>query len=619
MTLVELIVKNIRRNIKDYGLYIGATVFSIIIYFTFTILKYSEDISSLMDTSMKIKGIMSASAVVLIVFAMTFILYSNTFFIKKRKKEVALYSLLGLKKSKIGFMLFFENMMIGLISLTIGLVLGFFLSQLFLVILLRLMGIQGVFKFAFSIKAIVETTTIFFIIFLITSLIGYRIIYKFKLIDLFRAGNKGEVQPKTGLINVLIGILSLSAAYWIALEDILTSKVWKKFMISTPLLIIGLTIIGSYFLFNNVLVYILNKMKKKERWAWKGLNLMTTSQLLYRIRGNAKTLTIITILSATTITAGGAVFGMYYTTGKNVEQYAPFSFMWEGSQNEIPVELIDSSINFDVKTARVNNKGLDMEYNVINESTFEQLAQTLKWEDVEQIKNKETEALLIEPLYDERWSEKKESIEINDNSYKINKTYMQPIFNIEILPGSVVVLNDEKFEELNLESINFNVIQLDDYRKYNELTKELVDSIDTENFSSALINYQESLKNSGAILFAGSFLGLVFLLATGSIIFFKMLTEAEEDKSKYGILYQIGVAKQDIKRTISYQMGLVFIGPLFLGLMHGSVALIAFSNLLNMNLFKPVLLWMFAYVFIYIIYYFITVKEFYQIIIQEGN
>ena len=209
MTLIDLIVKNIRRNIKHYALYIGATVFSIIIYFTFSILKYSEDISSLMDTSMKIKGVMSASAIVLIVFAMTFILYSNTFFIKKRKKEVALYSLLGLEKDKIGFMLFFENMMIGLISLTIGLVLGFFLSQLFLVILLKLMGIQSVFKFTFSIQAIVETTIVFFIIFLITSLIGYRIIYKFKLIDLFQAGNKGEVQPKTSLLTVLIGILSL--------------------------------------------------------------------------------------------------------------------------------------------------------------------------------------------------------------------------------------------------------------------------------------------------------------------------------------------------------------------------------------------------------------------------
>lgn len=619
MTLFDLVVKNIRRNIKHYALYIGATVFSIIIYFTFAILKYSENISSLMDTSMKIKGIMSASAFVLIIFAMTFILYSNTFFIKKRKKEVALYSLLGLKKNKIGFMLFFENMMIGLISLIIGLVLGFFLSQIFLVVLLKLMGIQSVFKFAFSIQAIVETTIVFLVIFIITSLIGYRIIYKFKLIDLFQAGNKGEVQPKTSLINVLIGIVSLSAAYWIALEDIITSKVWKKFGISTPLLIIGLTIIGSYFLFNNVLVYLLNKMKKRERWAWKGLNLMTASQLLYRIRGNAKTLTIIAILSATTITAGGAVFGMYYTTNKTVEQYAPFSFMWEGTQHEIPIEFVESSINFEVKVVRIHGEKVDVEYNVINQSTFELLTQTLKWDNIEQIDNKKMEASLIEPFYDERWSEEKEEIQINDNWYQINKTYTQPIFNIEILPGSVLVLDDEKFEALNLESINFNVVQLDDYRKYTELTKELMTSIDTENFSSVLINYQESLKNSGAILFVGSFLGLVFLLATGSIIFFKMLTEAEEDKSKYSILYKIGVSKQDMKRTIRYQMGVVFIAPLLLGITHGAVALIAFSKLLNMNLLKPVLLWMLAYILVYTVYYFITVKKFYQTIIEEEN
>lgn len=249
MTLFDLVIKNIRRNIKHYALYIGATVFSIIIYFTFALLKYSENISSLMDASTKIKGIMSASAIVLIIFSMTFILYSNTFFIKKRKKEVALYSLLGLKKSKIGFMLFFENMMIGLISLTIGVVLGFFLSQLLLVILLRLMGIQNGFEFAFSIQAIVETTIVFFIIFLITSLIGYRIIYKFKLIDLFQAENKGEVQPNTRLINVLIGIVSLAAAYSIALDDIITSKIWKKLTISTPLLIIG-----SYQILNILLI-----------------------------------------------------------------------------------------------------------------------------------------------------------------------------------------------------------------------------------------------------------------------------------------------------------------------------------------------------------------------------
>ena len=203
--------------------------------------------------------------------------------------------------------------------------------------------------------------------------------------------------------------------------------------------------------------------------------------------------------------------------------------------------------------------------------------------------------------------------------YRIQKIYTEPIFNIEILPGTVIVLSDQAFEALNLAPINFNTIQLDDYRKYADLTQELIISIDTENLSSTLVNYQGSLKSSGSILFVGSFLGLVFLLATGSIIFFKMLTEAEEDKSKYGILYQIGVAKQDIKRTIRYQMGLVFIGPLLLGLTHGAVALTAFSNLLDMNLFKPVLWWMLAYILVYIVYYFITVKGFYRIIIEEGK
>jgi putative ABC transport system permease protein len=619
MTLFDLVAKNIRRNIKHYGLYIGATIFSIIIYFTFAILKHSEDISSLADTSSMIESLMSASAFILMIFSMIFVLYSNTFFLKKRKKEMGLYSLLGLKKGKIGSMLFFENMMIGIISLVIGMGLGFFLSQLFLKILFMLMGIQVGLEFTFSGQAIVETIIVFLVIFLITSLMGSRIIYQFKLVELFQAANKGEEQPNTSAIKVLVGILSLVVAYWIALQDLTTSEVWRRFGVSTPLLIIGLTIIGSYFLFNNVLVYLLNKMKKNKGWAWKDLNLMTASQLLYRIRGNAKTLTIIAILSATTITAGGAVFGMYYTTGSTVEEYAPFTFMWEGAQHEIPQDFVESPINFQVKTVRTHGEKADVEYNIINQSTFELLAQTLKWEDIEQVETKKSEALLVDPFYDERWSEKKEEIQVDGNYYQINKTYTQPIFNVEILPGSVLVLNDEQFEELNQESIKYNVIQLNDYKKHANLTEALATEIGTENFSSVYMDYQESLKNSGAIMFVGSFLGLVFLLATGSIIFFKMLTEAEEDKRKYNILHKIGVSKGAMKRTIRHQMGLVFVAPLLLGLMHGAVALLAFSNLLSMNLLKPVLLWMLAYTLVYIVYYFITVKGFYQTILEEGN
>lgn len=200
----------------------------------------------------------------------------------------------------------------------VGVGLGFLLSQALLSLLLKLMGLSLSVGFAFSMQAVIETVIVFFLIFLVTSLLGYRVIYKFKLIDLFHAEKQGEAQPKARVVSAIIGVIALAAAYWLALQDLMTSSVWRIFGLAMPLVIIGLTVLGSYLLFSSVLVYVLNLLKKSKSWAWKGLNLMTSSQLLYRIRGNAKTLTIIATLSATTITAGGAIFGTYYNTEKKV-------------------------------------------------------------------------------------------------------------------------------------------------------------------------------------------------------------------------------------------------------------------------------------------------------------
>src|SRR5699024_9888223 len=297
MTLFSLALKNIRRNMKNYSLYIGSTIFSIIIYFTFATLKHSENISSMSETSNQLKGVMSASAFVLMIFVALFIFYSNSFFMKKRKKEVALYSLLGVRKQSIGLLLFFENLVIGLFSLIIGVLFGFLLSRVLLALLLKLMGLSIVTSFTFSTEAFVETSIVFIVIFFITSLMGYRMIYQFKLIDLFVADKQGEVLPKANLITASLGILSLAAGYFIALQPIVDSSIWQVFGLMTPMIIIGLTILGSYLLFNSVLVYILTRLKNNPHWAWRGLHMMTASQLLYRIKGNAKTLTIITVLS----------------------------------------------------------------------------------------------------------------------------------------------------------------------------------------------------------------------------------------------------------------------------------------------------------------------------------
>src|SRR5699024_3068639 len=144
------------------------------------------------------------------------------------------------------------------------------------------------------------------------------------------------------------------------------------------------------------------------------------------------------------------------------------------------------------------------------------------------------------------------------------------------------------------------------------------EALSTEKFSSKVSEYYGMLQQSGVLLFVGSFLGIVFLLAMGSIIFFKMMTEAEEDKPLYEILHKSGVNDREMKRTIRHQMLFVFLGPLLIGIAHAAIALTAFSNLLMTNIVIPVILWMIGYTIIYIIFYFVTAKGFYKII-QEGE
>lgn len=614
MSLGNLAVKNIRRNLKSYGLYIGSTVFSIIIYFTFVTLRYSEDISALSDTSRQVSSMMSSSAFVLLVFVAIFIVYSNAFFIKKRKKEVALYSLLGVRKRSIGLMLFIENMVIGLLSLIVGVGLGFLLSQLLLALLLKLMGLNLTMGLALSMDAVVHTIIVFLIIFFVTSLQGYRVIFQFKLIDLFHAEKKGEELPKGRIVSSLFGVVTLATGYWLALQDLTTSEAWRVLGIAMPIVIIALTILGSYLLFNSVLVYVLHVLKKRNSWSWRGLNLLTISQLLYRIKGNARTLTMIATLSATTITAGGAVFGMYYNAEKEVQTYTPFTFMWEGEEQEIDPAIVEFEETIESKSARVMHDGdVEMEYTVLDYSTFVTLADQLGWE-TQEAPDKDS-VLVIDAFYDERWSSKVESVQLEEERYAVSHYYSEPIFNVMTMGGSALVLTDEAYNDLNAEETNYQAVQVQDYKNQLELSQRIAS--ETEQFSSAAQDYQDAIESSGATLFVGSFLGLVFLVATGSIIYFKMMTEAEEDKAKYVVLHKVGVSKKTMKQSIRHQVGMIFMAPLLLGLLHGGVALLAFSNLLQMNLWVPISIWMAAYTVIYLLYYFVTVRSFKKIVLPN--
>lgn len=622
MTLFSLARKNIQRNLSNYFLYIASMVFSIVIYFTFVTLKYNDDLSALKQSSQQIKGLMSASSVVLLFFIVIFMAYSNSFFMKKRKKEVALYSLLGVRKQKIGLMLFFENLVIGLVSLVFGILLGFFMSQGLLMILVRLMGYEVVGSLTFSMEALINTTGIFTLLFLFTSLQGYRVIYQFKLIDLFHADKQGEQIPRASLVAALLGTVLIAFGYYTAASDMFTSEIWRFFtVLGTPLMVIGVTIAGTYLLFHSVSVFVLTALKKATSWSWKGLNLIGVSQLLYRIRANAKSLSIIAILSATTITAGGGVFGMYYNAEASVRQMLPNTLMWKGDAVELPQQEVLYNESLTVKNLRVDNEYSFFEYTLLKESDYNRLAK-LQGKDQE-LHVADGSTVLLDAAYDERFSHDftNEDFKLeNGDSFHVDKMYTESVLNFTSA-GTVLVVNDQEFTATNAEEVTIQVIGLDNDLKQQAMSKDIYKQLSSEqqeSFSSVPQSYEDSIATVGALLFVGSFLGLVFLAATGSIIYFKILTEAEEDQAKYAILNKIGVNSKQILKTVAGQVAVIFSAPLIVGIAHSVFALLAFSQLFNMNITKPVILWMIAYSAIYFIYYIFTVRSFYKIV-RQGN
>lgn len=622
MTLFSLARKNIQRNLSNYFLYIASMVFSIVIYFTFVTLKYNDDLSALKQSSQQIKGLMSASSVVLLFFIVIFMAYSNSFFMKKRKKEVALYSLLGVRKQKIGLMLFFENLVIGLVSLVLGIILGFFMSQGLLMILVRLMGYEIVGSLTFSVEALVNTAVIFTILFLFTSLQGYRVIYQFKLIDLFHAEKQGEQIPRASLVAAVLGTALIAFGYYTAASDMFTSEIWRFFtVLGTPLMVIGVTIVGTYLLFHSVSVFVLTALKRATSWSWKGLNLIGVSQLLYRIRANAKSLSIIAILSATTITAGGGVFGMYYNAEASVRQMLPNTFMWKGDPVEFSQKDVIYNESLSVKNLRVDNEFSFFEYTLLKESDYNRLAK-LQGKD-QNLHIADGSAVLLDAAYDERFSHDftGEDFKLkNGDSFHVKRMYTESVLNF-IPAGTVLVVNDQEFAATNAEEVKMQAIGLDNDLKQQAVSKDIVKQLSTEqqeSFSSVPQSYEDSIATVGALLFVGSFLGLVFLAATGSIIYFKILTEAEEDQAKYAILNKIGVNSKQILKTVAGQVAVIFSAPLIVGIVHSAFALLAFSQLFGMNITKPVILWMIAYSAIYFIYYIFTVRSFYKIV-RQGN
>ncbi|MGG2094856.1 ABC transporter permease [Bacillus sp. S13(2024)] len=643
MMLSNLALRNIKRNFKDYALYFMSMIFSIVIYFTFAALQYNTQIEKAAEGSKKISGAFQVSSVMLIVFVAVFIIYSNGFFTRKRKKEVGLYSLLGIRKRQIGKMLFYENMLMGLMSLIIGIVIGSLLSKLFLELLVSLMGLDLQVHFEVPLAAIINTAVVFFVIILYTSLQGYRLIYRFKLIELFRAEREGEQMPKGSIVMAFIAVFLIGSGYFLSLMFTKAIKYADFMMIAFYILLA--TVLGTYLLFMFFTVGVLKRTRNNKSSFYNGMNMITTSQLLYRMKGNAKSLATIAILSAVTLTAVGTSVTMYYNTFTQAKDYTPYSFSYvkkdaaleqkvnaifeeEKKHNPIKeqfeIEMVPVKGKFEGEKVDISMNAHYMmaeQFQLMSQSAFNTIANKM-----DTVRLTAGEAFVLDGTYMEGhefstvYTGNKAVFPLGNETKALTIKGVEGR-NVTNLGELVVVVPDNLYEQAKKVTGTRVVKNIDVKNEKNskalteKLTKIMPGNLEpAPAFRDFYTGFKGGIEATGMMMFIGIFLGLVFLLATGSIIYFKQLTEANADRDRYVVLRKVGVTKQEMKKAIAKQISFIFAIPLVVGILHSLFALKGLSNLLPFEILIPLLMSIGVYSVIYIGYYFLTVRSYFKIV-----
>ncbi|MDR6553420.1 ABC transporter permease [Paenibacillus qinlingensis] len=628
MTLFSLARRNVLGNLKNYLIYFISMIFSVVIYYTFVSLRYSEEIAANMQKWEGMKSVFTQASIILILFVAVFIWYSNSFFTKKRKKEVGLYALLGVRKRKIGTMLFYENMMMGIGAVGVGIVLGTLLSKLFAMMFLKLLDSTVEVSFSISSEAIVNTLIVFAIIIVVTSIHSYRLIYRFQLVELFKAEQEGEQVPKPSIFSAILAIGLIILGYWTVFQPMTTSaQMGRNF-----LLIFGSLIAGTYLLFRYALIYILKIAQKTKSRYYKGMNMISTAQLIYRIRGNTRMFTMIALLSALTLCAVTVGSSAFFTITNDAADEAPFSYMHisQGTNFDTQVSTIleqdkehPITVKLDVPIIRVKADVTNFYYHpssydakavpikLISASTYNKTSDVLNRQGL--IELKDNDIAVIQPRYATFTDNEVvgNTISFNSQAGSQTLTVKQRIVGRVLpwsFPDACFIVSDSLYAQLAPGSDE--VVYKGYVVKDQSSTKVTSDTLmklksDQNGMSSYYFQYRQNMESAGMDIFTLGFLGLVFLAATGCMIYFKQLTDANEDKERYAILRKIGVSRKEIRTTIAKQTLFVFMLPLLIGVVHSIMVLKALATiqLIGGNLLIPILITTSIYAAIYFCYF----------------
>lgn len=670
---LRLAWSNLKNSRQFYLPYVIAGMLSAMMFYTMCAIQGNNGLSKMRGGS-SVQIVLYFGVVVVGVFVSIFLFYTNSFIMKRRKKELGVYNILGMEKIHVAKIMAWETVFSFLIAVGGGLITGIVFQKLLTMFLYRLTGLEAAIPFYISGWGCLHTAEMFGAIYVCILLYNLMQIRFSNPVELLHSGNTGEREPKTKIIQAVLGILCIVTGYYIAITTDNPVKAVSLFFVA-----VMLVIVGTYFLFNAGSIAFLKLLRKNKRYYYQTRHFTTVSGMIYRMKQNAVGLANICILSTMVLVVISMTVCMYAGIEDELKTQYPAELELifydpDGQQDAQTFNRMADEIERVIKengrvitgkqkgsyvgtaVAMTGNKitALDrsaMDFSnmyvleIMTKDSFEEYMQ----ETIPDIPDGSV-AVMMDSVYEQ------DTIVMGNTEYPVEQSMKFPIRNAvsEFVDGSVIlIVKDENAlenmrkqlaameteaygEERTVDLtyvMNFdmsgtgeekiacaNAVRERVSEWQNDETNPKTMRLDCNVISRAEghIDYETS---NGGLLFLGLFLGSMFLMITVLIIYYKQISEGYEDKERFAIMEKVGMSNEEVKATIRSQVRMVFFLPLATAACHLAAAypmlkkLLALVSLYNGTLFA----WCLAdtvlvFGLIYLAVFIITSKSYYKIV-----
>ena len=663
----RLAKQNIRNNKSTYIPYIITCIFCIAMIYMMEFLRDCPTLDQAVRQADEVRMIVFTGEIVVEIFCIIFLIYSNSFLMKRRQKEIGLYNILGLERNHIGIVMFLETIITSIGSLAGGIAAGIIGSKLALLLLLKLLHIPSVLGFYISVKGIFTCLFMFGIIFLMILFLNLAKIHLSRPVELLRGNNTGEKEPVAKWLMALIGFICLGAGYYLAVTTESPIKAITIFLLA-----VILVMAGTYLLFTAGSIVILKFLRRRKSFYYRTGNFISISGMLYRMKQNAIGLASICILSTGVLLMIAMTVSIYFGMNDIMLNRYPYdvdmsvtsisedecqtaieAFEKAIADNKVPVEKSVEEIYLDIVCSKNGDQILIKPTNTIRNSDSVLVLSLLDQAEYERLTGISANLNDGEIFAWYPSAVQKDSVTVDEKEFTVKKWLdKNPLTCGEdaVSDNAVLVVTDEdfkKFDEmrtemykgvssapagedltlhLGLDITGSETDKIDFGTPVMEVVKDLKKNggLSENSWITSGIRQQEYesyYADNGSLLFIGIFLGSLFLMGTAMIIYYKQISEGYEDQKRFEIMQKVGLSRREVRSSVRRQILMVFFLPLLMAMLHITMAfpmirrMLLLFGMTNTKLFigctaGTVLIFAVAYGLIYLM----TARSYYHIV-----